>query len=50
MDDEQPVRPTTNKPLNARERPKVWPLLAVGGLFLLLVAIFGILTLLRYTT
>ncbi|WP_210443405.1 hypothetical protein [Nocardioides sp. SYSU D00065] len=44
-------RPTTNQPLNAPgPRPKVTPVLAVIGLFVLIALIFGVISLLRYNT
>ncbi|GAA1166807.1 hypothetical protein [Nocardioides aquiterrae] len=41
---ENQERPTTNKPLYGPERPKWWPLLAVVGLVVVLVAIFLLVT------
>ncbi|HYF74037.1 MAG TPA: hypothetical protein VD864_14500 [Nocardioides sp.] len=38
------ARPTTNQPLNARPRPKVWPAVAVAGLFLVILVVFLLLT------
>lgn len=48
MADEE--RPTTNQPLNARPRPKYWPILAVVALFLVILAVFLILTTVQQNT
>ena len=43
-------RPTTNQPLNAKPRPKYWPILAVAALFGVLLAVFLILTTVQQNT
>lgn len=49
MDDER-ERPTTSKPIGGPEKKGGFPLLMVLLLFLAVLAIFGLITLLRYNT
>lgn len=50
MSEDDRPHPSTNQPLNARPRPQVVPVLAAAGLVLLIVAIFLLITTLRYRT
>lgn len=43
-------RPTTNQPLNARPRPKYWPILAVVGLLVAIAVVFLLLTTVQQNT
>lgn len=47
-DDER--RPTTDHPLGGEKRPQAFPLLMVLLLVVVVVGIFALITLLRYTT
>ena len=49
MDDKR-EHPTVNHPLHGEKRPLLTPTLAVIGLVVAVVVIFGVITLLRYNT
>lgn len=50
MTDDERERPTTNQPLNAPRRPMGGPLLGLIALLGIIVAIFLLITFLRYNT